>query len=144
MIKNISTPKYPKKIFCKYTKSNNKILVPNGKSLVIKTMSSYYRYPLNKTPLNYILDKDFLIKKINVLEERIIDKSLINYTIKENDYEINIFFNKTNFDLMQHHKYSLTEIEAMIPWERDVYVSLLIKYIKEENERKKREREKAK
>ena len=42
---------------------------------------------------------------------------------------------------MQHHKYSLTEIEAMIPWERDVYVSLLIKYIKEENERKKRERE---
>ena len=45
---------------------------------------------------------------------------------------------------MQHHKYSLTEIEAMIPWERDVYVSLLIKYIKEENERKTREREKAK
>jgi len=40
---------------------------------------------------------------------------------------------------MQHHKYSLTEIEAMIPWERDVYVSLLIRYIKEENERKKRE-----
>ena len=36
---------------------------------------------------------------------------------------------------MQHHKYSLTEIEAMIPWERDVYVSLLINYIKEENER---------
>ena len=50
----------------------------------------------------------------------------------------------TNFQLVQHHKYSLTEIEAMIPWERDVYVSLLIKYIKEENERKKREREKAK
>ena len=42
---------------------------------------------------------------------------------------------------MQHHKYSLTEIEAMIPWERDVYVSLLINYIKQENERK-RQREK--
>jgi|TARA_B100002019_G_scaffold257102_1_gene240956 hypothetical protein len=42
---------------------------------------------------------------------------------------------------MQHHKYSLTELEAMIPWERDVYVSLLINYIKEENE-KKRQREK--
>ena len=40
---------------------------------------------------------------------------------------------------MQHHKYSLTEIEAMIPWERDVYVSLLINYIKEENERKRKE-----
>ena len=44
---------------------------------------------------------------------------------------------------MQHHKYSLTEIEAMIPWERDVYVSLLIRYIKEENE-KKRQRDKNK
>ena len=37
---------------------------------------------------------------------------------------------------MQHHKYSLTEIEAMIPWERDVYVSLLINYIKEENKKR--------
>jgi hypothetical protein len=34
---------------------------------------------------------------------------------------------------MQHHKYSLTELENMIPWERDVYVSLLIQYIEEEN-----------
>tara|TARA_B100000674_G_scaffold245841_1_gene202556 strand:+ start:611 stop:748 length:138 start_codon:yes stop_codon:yes gene_type:complete len=42
---------------------------------------------------------------------------------------------------MQHHKYSLSEIEAMIPWERDVYVSLLINHIKQENE-KKRQREK--
>ena len=45
---------------------------------------------------------------------------------------------------MQHHKYSLTEIESMLPWERDVYVSLLINYIKEENERKKREQSKVK
>ncbi len=36
---------------------------------------------------------------------------------------------------MQHHKYSLTEIESMMPWERDVYLSLLNNYIKEENER---------
>ena len=42
---------------------------------------------------------------------------------------------------MHHHKYSLTEIESMLPWERDVYVSLLINYIKEENE-KKRQRDK--
>ena len=45
---------------------------------------------------------------------------------------------------MQHHKYSLTEIEAMIPWERDIYVSLLINYIKEENERKRQEQSKIK
>ena len=38
---------------------------------------------------------------------------------------------------MQHHKYSLTELENMIPWEREVYVTLLIEYIKEENERQK-------
>ena len=42
---------------------------------------------------------------------------------------------KTNFSLMQHHKYSLTELENMIPWERDIYVSMLIQYIEEENKR---------
>ena len=34
---------------------------------------------------------------------------------------------------MQHHKYSLTELENMIPWERDVYVNMLVQYIEEEN-----------
>ena len=42
---------------------------------------------------------------------------------------------------MQHHKYNITEIENMIPWERDIYVNLLINYIKEENDRRKREQE---
>ncbi len=45
---------------------------------------------------------------------------------------------------MQHHKYSLTEIENMLPWERDVYVSLLVNYIKEENEKRRKEQEKMK
>ena len=58
------TIEYPKKIFCEYARSNNKILVSNGKSLVIKTRTSYYRYPLEKTALNLILDKNFLINKI--------------------------------------------------------------------------------
>ena len=40
---------------------------------------------------------------------------------------------KTNFALMQHHKYSLTELENMIPWEREVYLNLLQRYIEEEN-----------
>ena len=44
-----------------------------------------------------------------------------------------------NFSMMQHHKYSLTEIENMIPWEREVYMSLLVNYIAEENERIKRQ-----
>ena len=87
-------------MFCEYAKSNNKILVSNGKSLVIKTTTSYYRYPLNRTPLNLILDKDFLINKINLSEERIVDGSLINYTIKKKDIEINIFFDKETYDLI--------------------------------------------
>ena len=94
------TIEYPKKIFCEYARSNNKILVSNGKSLVVKTITSYYRYPLEKTPLNFILDKNFLINKINILEERIIDDTYINYTIKENNNEINVFFNKKTFDLV--------------------------------------------
>ena len=36
---------------------------------------------------------------------------------------------------MQHHKYSLTEIENMIPWEKEIYVTLLMKYLEEENEK---------
>ena len=94
------TVEYPKKIFCEYAKSNNKILVSNGKSLVIKTISSYYRYPLDKTPLNLILDKNFLISKINESNERIIDNKLINFTIIEKDNEIKIFFDKETYDLI--------------------------------------------
>ena len=94
------TLEYPKKIFCEYAKSNNKILVSNGKSLVIKTITSYYRYPLKKTPLNLILDKNFLINKINVLEEKIIDETYINYTIEDKDIKINIFFDKKTYNLI--------------------------------------------
>ena len=94
------TIEYPKKIFCEYAKSNNKILVSNGKSLVIKTKTSYYRYPLEKTPLNLILDKNFLINKINQLQERIVDKNLVNFTILEKDNEINIFFDNQTYNLV--------------------------------------------
>ena len=93
------TIEYPKKIFCKYKGSKNKILVSNGSSLIIKTNESYYRYPLKKTPLNLILDKDFLIKKITTLEKRLINKTFIDYAITENDYKINIFFDKKTYNL---------------------------------------------
>ena len=49
---------------------------------------------------------------------------------------------KTNFALMQHHKYSLTELENMIPWESDVYVNLLIAHIQEEERRQKQDENK--
>ena len=94
------TIEYPKKIFCEYARSNNKILVSNGKSLVVKTISSYYRYPLEKTPLNVILDKNILINKIKSLKERTMENDLINFTIFENNNEINIFFDKQTYDLI--------------------------------------------
>ena len=107
---------YPRRIYCEYIGKNDKILVSNGKSLVIKTKVGYYRYPLSKTPLYLILDKKYLIDKIYDLDERLIDNSLINYTIKENDHEINIFFDDVTFNL--------------IGWQtKDVYQNLTITFI---------------
>ena len=108
---------YPKKIFCKYEKSNNKIIVANGKSVVIKTnKGSYYRYSIKTTPLNYILDKNFLIKEIQKLNERIIDDKFINFTILKDENEINIFFDIRNYDL--------------IGWQTiDIYQNLNITYL---------------
>ena len=54
---------YPKKIYCKYNLFNKKILVSNGKSLVIKTSTSYFIYPLEKTYLDLILNKRIFDKK---------------------------------------------------------------------------------
>ena len=111
----ICTIKYPKKIYCKY-KKNNKILVSNGKSLAVKTETSFYRYSLKKTPLNLLLDKNFLIKKIYILKENIIDENLINFTIIENDNEINVFFDIKTFNL--------------VGWKtRDIYQNTNITYL---------------
>ena len=109
------TIQYPKKIYCKYQKKN-KILVSNGKSLVIKTKVSFYRYPLNKTPLNLILDKNFLIKKIFNLKEKILDETYINFEIVENDSEINIFFDNKTFNL--------------VGWQtKDIYQNINVTYL---------------
>ena len=109
------TIQYPKKIYCKYQKKN-KILVSNGKSLVIKTKVSFYRYPLNKTPLNLILDKNFLIEKIVNLKEKKLDKKYINFEIIENDSEINIFFDNKTFNL--------------VGWQiKDIYQNINVTYL---------------
>ena len=107
---------YPKKIYCEYSSSLNKVLVSNGKSLVIKTITSYYRYPLKQTALNFILDKKFLIDKIYNLEEKVIDNSYINFNLYENDNEINIFFDNQTFNL--------------VGWQtKDIYQNLSITYL---------------
>lgn len=51
---------------------------------------------------------------------------------------------KTNWSMMYHHKFSLTEIEDMMPWERDVYVGLTTNFLQEEAERLEQERNKGK
>ena len=110
------TIQYPKKIFCKYDLGNQKILVSDGKWLIIKTSASYYKYPLDKTPLNYLLDKKFLIKKINDLDQRIIQGKLINFKFVEKENEINIFFDVKNHNL--------------VGWQTlDIYQNLSITYL---------------
>ena len=109
------TIKYPKKIFCKYQK-NDKILVSNGKSLVIKTITSFYRYPLSQTPLELILDKKFLINKISNLNEKTLGKTFINFEIEEKKNKINIFFDNKTFDL--------------VGWQtKDIYQNINVTYL---------------
>ena len=109
---------YPKKIYCEYDDANKKIIVSNGKSLVIKTSNkgSYYIYPLDKTPLEYLLDKEYLISKIQMLEPRDIDGKYLNFKIFENNNEINIFFDKKSLNL--------------IGWQtEDIYQNLSVTFI---------------
>ena len=109
---------YPKKIFCSYNNINKKIMVSNGKSLVIKNQinNQYYFYPLKKTPLELILDKNFLINQISNLESKNIDNKYINFTIVNNKNEINIFFDKKTLNL--------------VGWQtEDIYQNLVITYI---------------
>ena len=112
----ICTIKYPKKIYCKYDSTKKKILVSNGKALVIKTNKSYHLYQLKSTPLIYLLDKDFLINKIENLNARILDDKFITFKFVENDNEINIFFNKKN--------------NSLVGWQTlDIYQNLSITFI---------------
>jgi len=118
--------KYPKKIYCEYKNLNKKIIVSNGKSLVIKNRNSgtYYLYPLKKTPLVFLLDKNYLIEKINVLKSRDINNKYINFTLLENNNEINIFFDKKTFNL--------------IGWQtEDIYQNLTITFISSVSRNKK-------
>ena len=110
--------KYPKNIFCKYSGSNKKIIVSNGKSLVIKNENngSYYIYPLNKTPFVLLLDKEFLISRMNTLELINVDNKFLLFKIFENNNVINIFFDKKDFNL--------------VGWQtEDIYQNLSITFI---------------
>jgi len=109
---------YPKKIYCLYNNFNKKIMVSNGKSLVIKnqTNNQYYRYLLKRTPLELILDKNYLINQIKNVEGRIVDNKYFNFTLVNNDNKINIFFDNQTLNL--------------IGWQtEDIYQNLVITFM---------------
>ena len=112
------TIKYPKKIYCIYDNKKKKIMVSNGRTLVItnEKKSNYYLYPLNKTPLELILDKNYLINQIEKLEGRNVDDKYYNFTIINENNKINIYFNLKNYNL--------------IGWQtEDIYQNLAVTYI---------------
>ena len=109
---------YPKKIYCSYNNLNKKIMVSDGKSLVIKNQTSnqYYFYPLKRTPLDLILNKNYLINQIKKLEGRDVENKFLNFTIQNNDNKINIFFDNKTLNL--------------VGWQtEDIYQNLVITYI---------------
>ena len=72
----------------------------NGKSLVVKTSTSYFIYPLEKTYLDLILNKKYLIKKIHDMNEKKISEELINFSFNENNNQISIYFDKNTYNLI--------------------------------------------
>ena len=112
--------KYTKKIYCEYDGKNKKIMVSTGKSLVIKHLSNgeYYIYPLKKTPLELLLDKNFIISELENLEERIIESKYINFTLNKDQNIINIFFDLNTLEL--------------IGWQtEDIYQNLVVTFVSE-------------
>lgn len=93
---------YPKLIYCSYNKNNRKEMVSNGKSLVVKNniINKSYIYPLKKTPLNYILDKEYLINQIQNLEPSNINNKFIEFKLLNKNNLIILFFNVQTFNLL--------------------------------------------
>ena len=109
---------YPKKIYCNYDNFKKKIIVSNGKSLVIKNQASkqYFIYPLDKTPMELILNKNYLIEQMQKLDGKIIDDKYFNFSIQNKGNKINIFFDKISYDLMG--------------WQtEDIYQNLVITFV---------------
>ena len=110
--------KFPNKIFCEYESNFSKILVSNGKSLVIKSEKNkqYYRYPLENTPLSILLNKKFIIKKLIDSEILLINDKFYRLSINEKDKIFNLFFENINFEI--------------VGWQtEDIYQNLSVTYI---------------
>ncbi len=93
---------YSKKILCKYDDIYNKILVSNGRSLVInsKKIKNYLRYKLKDTPLDLILDKKFLLNKLDQVETIEENDETFSFKIVHNNNLLNIFFDKVSYEII--------------------------------------------
>jgi outer membrane lipoprotein-sorting protein len=93
--------KYPKLIYCLYDNKNKKEMVSNGKSLVIKNnrYNKTYIYPLKSTPLEYILDKEFVLNKIKNLEPKINIDKMIEFSITNESSLVSVFFDSKTYNL---------------------------------------------
>ena len=93
--------KYPKLIYCLYDNKDKKEMVSNGRALVIKNnrYNKTYIYPLKTTPLEYILDKEFILNAIKNLDPKInIDKT-IEFSITNKSNLVSIFFDSKTYNL---------------------------------------------
>ena len=92
---------YPKKILCKYDDIYNKVLVSNGRSLVINSqkITNYLRYQLKDTPLNLILNKKFLLDKLDQVEIIKENDETFSFEIVHNSNLLNIFFDKISYEI---------------------------------------------
>ena len=93
--------KYPLLMKCEYPKKK-KIIITNGKKLAIvkKRYKKIYYYPLKKTPLFYILNKESILNVIKNYQPSLINSNLIEYELKDNNSnKINIFFGKNSLEL---------------------------------------------
>ena len=93
--------KYPLLMKCEYPKKK-KIIITNGKKLAIvkKRYKKIYYYPLKKTPLFYILNKESILNVIKNYQPFLINSNLIKYELKDNNSnKINIFFDKNSLEL---------------------------------------------
>ena len=92
---------YPKKIYCLYNDRFEKVMVSNGKSLIInsKKIINYYNYKLKDTPLNLILDKEFLTKKLDEIENINENSETYFFKVEFNNNLLTIFFDKNNYNI---------------------------------------------
>ena len=93
--------KYPKLIYCLYDNKDKKEMVSNGKALVIKNnrYNKTYIYPLKTTPLEYILDKEFILNKIKNSEPKMNIDKMIEFSITNESNLVSIFFDSKTYNL---------------------------------------------